>query len=50
VAFTLVALFTVDRWGRKPLLILGAVLMAISMIVLAPCSRRINTASSRSSP
>jgi MFS transporter, SP family, xylose:H+ symportor len=34
VAFTLVALVTVDRWGRKPLLILGAVVMAISMLAL----------------
>jgi SP family xylose:H+ symportor-like MFS transporter len=34
VVFTLVALVTVDRWGRKPLLILGAVVMAISMLVL----------------
>jgi MFS transporter, SP family, xylose:H+ symportor len=34
VAFTLVALVTVDRWGRKPLLILGAVVMAISMLTL----------------
>jgi SP family xylose:H+ symportor-like MFS transporter len=34
VAFTLVALVTVDRWGRKPLLILGAVVMAVSMLAL----------------
>jgi MFS transporter, SP family, xylose:H+ symportor len=34
VVFTLVALVTVDRWGRKPLLILGALVMAASMITL----------------
>jgi MFS transporter, SP family, xylose:H+ symportor len=34
VVFTLVALVTVDRWGRKPLLILGAVMMAVSMFAL----------------
>jgi SP family xylose:H+ symportor-like MFS transporter len=34
VAFTLVALVTVDRWGRKPLLITGAVIMAASMFAL----------------
>ena len=34
VAFTLVALVTVDRWGRKPLLVLGALVMAASMITL----------------
>jgi SP family xylose:H+ symportor-like MFS transporter len=34
VAFTLVALVTVDRWGRKPLLISGAVIMAVSMFAL----------------
>ncbi|HUI58612.1 MAG TPA: D-xylose transporter XylE [Steroidobacteraceae bacterium] len=32
--FTLVAIFTVDSWGRKPLLITGAVIMAVSMLVL----------------
>jgi SP family xylose:H+ symportor-like MFS transporter len=34
IVFTLVALVTVDRWGRKPLLILGALIMAVSMISL----------------
>ena len=34
VAFTLVALVTVDHWGRKPLLILGALMMAVSMLTL----------------
>ena len=34
VAFTLVALVTVDRWGRKPLLIVGAAIMAVSMYAL----------------
>jgi len=34
VLFTLVALVTVDRWGRTPLLILGALMMAVSMITL----------------
>jgi len=32
--FTLVAIATVDRWGRKPLLITGAVMMAASMLTL----------------
>ena len=30
----IVALVTVDRWGRKPLLILGALVMAVSMLTL----------------
>jgi SP family xylose:H+ symportor-like MFS transporter len=34
IVFTIVALVTVDRWGRKPLLILGALVMAVSMITL----------------
>jgi SP family xylose:H+ symportor-like MFS transporter len=32
--FTVVAIVTVDRWGRKPLLITGAVIMAAAMIAL----------------
>jgi MFS transporter, SP family, xylose:H+ symportor len=34
VIFTVVAIVTVDRWGRKPLLVTGAVIMAVSMIAL----------------
>ncbi len=34
VVFTVVAQFTVDSWGRKPLLILGAIIMAFSLIAL----------------
>ena len=34
VVFTLVALVTVDRWGRKPLLVTGGVIMALSMLAL----------------
>jgi len=34
VVFTIVAQVTVDRWGRKPLLITGAVIMAVAMIAL----------------
>ncbi|HVW70618.1 MAG TPA: D-xylose transporter XylE [Steroidobacteraceae bacterium] len=34
VLFTIVAIVTVDHWGRKPLLIAGAVVMAAAMIVL----------------
>jgi SP family xylose:H+ symportor-like MFS transporter len=34
VVFTLVATATVDRWGRKPLLMLGSAVMAVSMTVL----------------
>ncbi len=32
--FTVVAIVSVDRLGRKPLLIIGALIMAVSMIVL----------------
>jgi SP family xylose:H+ symportor-like MFS transporter len=34
IVFTLIALVSVDRWGRKPLLVLGALVMAASMITL----------------
>ncbi len=34
VIFTVVAIVTVDRWGRKPLLISGALIMAVAMVAL----------------
>jgi SP family xylose:H+ symportor-like MFS transporter len=34
MAFTIVAIFTVDKYGRRPLMIIGALVMAISMILL----------------
>jgi SP family xylose:H+ symportor-like MFS transporter len=32
--FTVIAIFTVDRIGRRPLMIIGAVIMSVSMIFL----------------
>jgi SP family xylose:H+ symportor-like MFS transporter len=34
LTFTVLAIFTVDRLGRKPLMIIGAIAMGISMIAL----------------
>ena len=34
LAFTVVAIFTVDRFGRKPLMMIGGIGMAISMFAL----------------
>jgi len=35
VIFTVVAIMTVDKWGRKPLLITGSIGMAIGMIAIS---------------
>lgn len=35
VIFTVIAIFTVDKWGRKPLLIVGSIGMAIGMFAIA---------------
>lgn len=35
VVFTVVAILTVDKWGRKPLLITGSIGMAIGMFAIA---------------
>ena len=34
LTFTVLAIFTVDRFGRKPLMIIGALIMAVSMFCL----------------
>ena len=34
LTFTVLAIFTVDRFGRKPLMIIGAIAMGVSMIAL----------------
>jgi len=35
VAFTVLAIFTVDKWGRKPLLIVGSIGMAFGMFAIS---------------
>jgi MFS transporter, SP family, xylose:H+ symportor len=38
VIFTVLAIYTVDKWGRKPLLIVGSIGMAIGMFCIAGLS------------
>ena len=38
ILFTVVAILTVDKWGRRPLLIIGSIGMAIGMIALGVVS------------
>lgn len=38
VVFTVIAIFTVDKWGRKPLLIVGSIGMAIGMFAISTMS------------
>ncbi len=38
VIFTVLAIFTVDKWGRKPLLMVGSIGMAVGMFALAALS------------
>lgn len=38
VAFTVVAILTVDRWGRKPLLMIGSIGMAVGMFAIGALS------------
>jgi|GEM_PF-4876633 len=40
LSFTVLAIFTVDRFGRRPLMIIGALVMAVSMRS-ERCSQRI---------
>ena len=34
LSFTVLAIFTVDKFGRRPLMIIGALVMAVSMLIL----------------
>jgi SP family xylose:H+ symportor-like MFS transporter len=34
LTFTVIAIFTVDRYGRKPLMVIGAIAMGVSMVAL----------------
>ena len=34
LSFTVLAIFTVDKFGRRPLMIIGALVMAVSMMIL----------------
>lgn len=37
VIFTIVALFTIDRWGRRSLMLMGSISLAIIYLILGTC-------------
>ena len=37
VVFTIIALYTVDRWGRRPLMLTGALGLAVIYLILGTC-------------
>ena len=37
VVFTIIALYTVDRWGRRPLMLTGALRLAVIYLILGTC-------------
>ncbi|MDR3134410.1 MAG: MFS transporter, partial [Prevotellaceae bacterium] len=37
ISFTVLAIFTVDRWGRRPLLMVGSIGMAVGAFAVAVC-------------
>ncbi|MEI6177648.1 MAG: sugar porter family MFS transporter [Verrucomicrobiota bacterium] len=49
VIFTLIAIATVDRWGRKPLMFLGAVGMFVSLVAMGAMAQLIKDPASASS-
>ena len=37
MVFTIIALYTVDRWGRRPLMLTGALGLAVIYLILGTC-------------
>ncbi len=48
VLFTLIAIATVDRWGRRPLMLVGAAGMGISLLAMGLMARRMTDPSATS--
>jgi len=48
VLFTLIAIATVDRWGRKPLMLLGAAGMGISLLAMGITAQKATAAGAAS--
>jgi sugar porter (SP) family MFS transporter len=49
VVFTLIAIATVDRWGRRPLMLLGATGMGVSLLAMGSMARGMADPSATSS-